>query len=60
MKTEPTKTFSIRIPASLYDKMADVADDNDRTLSQEGRRALQSHVQKHKQKKNLAAGGFQR
>lgn len=56
MKTVPMKTFSIKVPESLYDKMAVVASDNDRSISQEGRRALESHVQRHARKKGLSAG----
>ncbi len=53
--TDPKVGFSIRVPKSLYDKMARVAKDNERSIAQEGRRALESHVQKHERKIGLAS-----
>ena len=51
------KTFSIKVPEKLYDDLAKVAADNDRSQSAEGRRALVAHVKKHNQKLRLTRKG---
>ena len=55
MTDKKMKTFSIKIPTEMYEEMGTVASENERNMSQEGRRALELHIKKHKQKKRLAA-----
>lgn len=53
MAEKKMRTLSIKVPEDMYNDLSDIAKENDRSQSAEGRRALQLHIQKHSQKKGL-------
>lgn len=49
----PTTALSIRLEAKLYDRLARIAEQNDRNISQETRRAIEAHVHKQEQLRSM-------
>ncbi len=50
---EMSAVISFKCEQEMHDKLEEIADNNDRSMSEEARRAIRNHIQKDEKIRNL-------